>query len=399
MSGGANIWVVDLSYSSKSSYSYGGGGAYYSTNRVPTIKEMWGNGERQAERWLEGGLINHEYIFDNFRSWVRERKIITYNEAMDMKKRGILRFNIRDSSNPPAAAAAAETYSADYKKGTKGPCWDGYTYVGDTPYSKGSCVKNAETYSAEIGEKYVAWQTPTASSFGWRLSKHHIIGEGNKTLCGRTIGYDSFTSSSKPNSLCKRCERSDDMAETYSAEGKPPKQAKGLVVDNPDMAAQIRSGDKTMVVWNKPLNIAKKRFILLSNRKAYAYIEVGAMQEITLPKFRKLENQHRISGSERSRLWKGHQRLYAWPVKVLKKFDRLYSTNAPLRPQKVVPRVKTYSAESKLAKPMNAAQRAIYQAVLGARMREQLKKQEIMRKIKELQQELESAMRNSVRVF
>ena len=249
---------------------------------------------------------------------------------MDMKKRGILRFNIRDSSNPPAAAAAAETYSADYKKGTKGPCWDGYTYVGDTPYSKGSCVKNADTFNAE---------------------------------------------------------------------GKPPKQAKGLVVDNPDMAAQIRSGDKTMVVWNKPLNIAKKRFILLSNRKAYAYIEVGAMQEITLPKFRKLENQHRISGSERSRLWRGHQRLYAWPVKVLKKFDRLYSTNAPLRPQKVVPRVKTYSAESKLAKPMNAAQRAIYQAVLGARMREQLKKQEIMRKIKELQQELESAMRNSARVF
>ncbi len=329
MSGGVNIWVVDLSYSSKSSYSYGGGGAYYSTNRVPTIKEMWGNGERQAERWWVVGLINHEYIFDNFGNWVRERKIITYNEAMDMK-RGILRFNIRDSSNPPAAAAAAETYSADYKKGTKGPCWDGYTYVGDTPYSKGSCVKNADTFNAE---------------------------------------------------------------------GKPPKQAKGLVVDNPDMAAQIRSGDKTMVVWNKPLNIAKKRFILLSNRKAYAYIEVGAMQEITLPKFRKLENQHRISGSERSRLWRGHQRLYAWPVKVLKKFDRLYSTNAPLRPQKVVPRVKTYSAESKLAKPMNAAQRAIYQAVLGARMREQLKKQEIMRKIKELQQELESAMRNSVRVF
>ncbi len=340
-----NIWVVDLSYSSKSNYTYGGGGAYYSTNRVPSIKEMWGDGERQAKRWLNCGFLNHrDSVFPDWRYegslWVeeaeelsfrvQEKKAVNYKQAMDMKKRGILRFNIRDTSNPPAAAAAAETYSADYKKGTKGPCWDGYTYVGDTPYSKGSCVKNADTFNAE---------------------------------------------------------------------GKPPKQAKGLVVDNPDMAAQIRSGDKTMVVWNKPLNIAKKRFILLSNRKAYAYIEVGAMQEITLPKFRKLENQHRISGSERSRLWKGHQRLYAWPVKVLKKFDRLYSTNAPLRPQKVVPRVKTYSAESKLAKPMNAAQRAIYQAVLGARMREQLKKQEIMRKIKELQQELESAMRNSVRVF
>ena len=165
------------------------------------------------------------------------------------------------------------------------------------------------------------------------------------------------------------------------------------------MAAQIRSGEKTMVVWNKPLDIARKRFILLSNRKAYAYIEVGAMEEITLPKFRKLESQHRISGSERSRLWKGHKRLYAWPVKVLKKFDRLYSTNAPLRPQKVVPRVKTYSAEYRMAKPKNAAQRAIYQAVKGARMRENLKKQEIIRKIEELQEELESAMQNSVRVF
>jgi len=255
---------------------------------------------------------------------------LNYAQAMTMYNKGLLRFRFYDPKAPTEAAAAAETYSAEYKKGTKGPCWDGYTYVGDTPYSKGSCVKNAETYRVE---------------------------------------------------------------------GKPPKQAKGLVVDDSNMAAQIRSGQKTMVVWNKPLDIARKRFILLSNRKAYAYIEVGAMEEITLPKFRKLEGQHRISGSERSRLWKGHKRLYAWPVKVLKKFDRLYSTNAPLRPQKVVPRVKTYSAESMLSKPKNAAQRAIYQAVKGARMRENLKKQEIIRKIKELQEELESAMQNSVRVF
>ena len=265
-----------------------------------------------------------ENLAFNFDEWM----YVDFAQAMAMYHKGLLRFDFHDPKAP--AAAAAETYSAEYKKGTKGPCWDGYTYVGDTPYSKGSCVKNAETYRVE---------------------------------------------------------------------GRPPKQAKGLVVDDSNMAAQIRSGQKTMVVWNKPLDIARKRFILLSNRKAYAYIEVGAMEEITLPKFRKLEGQHRISGSERSRLWKGHKRLYAWPVKVLKKFDRLYSTNAPLRPQKVVPRVKTYSAESMLSKPKNAAQRAIYQAVKGARMRENLKKQEIIRKIKELQEELESAMQNSVRVF
>ena len=35
--------------------------------------------------------------------------------------------------------------SAEYEKGTQGPCWKGYTYVGPSKYTKGSCVKNAET--------------------------------------------------------------------------------------------------------------------------------------------------------------------------------------------------------------------------------------------------------------
>ena len=57
--------------------------------------------------------------------------------------------------------------SAEYKKGTKGPCWDGYTYVGDTPYSKGSCVKNADNFEADeniMCDKYYcstqSWTTP-----------------------------------------------------------------------------------------------------------------------------------------------------------------------------------------------------------------------------------------------
>ena len=35
-------------------------------------------------------------------------------------------------------------WSAEYKVGTRGPCWEGYTYVGPQPYQSGSCVKNAE---------------------------------------------------------------------------------------------------------------------------------------------------------------------------------------------------------------------------------------------------------------
>ena len=73
-------------------------------------------------------------------------------------------------------------------------------------------------------ENYVAYQTPTASSFGWRLSKHHILNrDGEKTLCGITMSNkDTFTSSTRPNSLCKRCEKKDmKSAESFEAEGKP----------------------------------------------------------------------------------------------------------------------------------------------------------------------------------
>ena len=70
-------------------------------------------------------------------------------------------------------------------------------------------------------ENYVAYQTPTASSFGWRLSKHHILNrDGEKTLCGITMSNkDTFTSSTRPNSLCKRCEKKDmKSAESFEAE-------------------------------------------------------------------------------------------------------------------------------------------------------------------------------------
>ena len=78
--------------------------------------------------------------------------------------------------------------------------------------------KSAESFEAEDAEKYVAWQTPIPSTFGYRLSKHHITQDGKLTLCGREIGYDSYTSSQKPNNLCKRCERIDMRAESFEAD-------------------------------------------------------------------------------------------------------------------------------------------------------------------------------------
>jgi len=70
-------------------------------------------------------------------------------------------------------------------------------------------------FKSEGAERYVAWQTPTLSAFGYRLSKHHITQDGKLTLCGREIGYDSYISSQKPNNLCKRCEKIDMRAESF----------------------------------------------------------------------------------------------------------------------------------------------------------------------------------------
>ena len=141
-------WVITLTYHSKSSYGYAGGEAYFSSQ--PTIKELWHSnggsrpdmfmgGKLPANRWLSCGLLNHSDYSGN--TWlnslqgqkrkdlwdnefvsklsrgmafkVRETKRVTYKQAMEMKANGILRFVIKDESNPPAAAAAAETYSVD----------------------------------------------------------------------------------------------------------------------------------------------------------------------------------------------------------------------------------------------------------------------------------------------
>jgi hypothetical protein len=166
----------------------------------------------------------------------------------------------------------SESYEAEYKKGTKGPCWDGYTYVGDTPYSKGSCVKNAET--------------------------------------------------------------------------EPPKTSKGLIVYPQRMAELIRDGDKTMIVKDKPLNLSGKRYTIVAKRKGYAYVQLGNMRVLTLPKFRDLRDEHLITAKERAQYFKGKRRLYAWPVKVLREFDKPYPTNAPLRPQDIAPKLKTYATET-----------------------------------------------------
>lgn len=159
-----------------------------------------------------------------------------------------------------------------------------------------------------------------------------------------------------PECVCPLCLKDKN---THMAETKPPKTSKGLIVYPNRMAELIRDGDKQMIVKDKPLDIAGKRYTVVTNRKGYAYIQLGAMQTLTLPKFKALKDKHLITPEERVKYFKGKRRLYAWPVKVLREFDKAYPTNAPLRPQDIAPKLKTYATETFEAPSYNPKYRPI----------------------------------------
>ena len=162
-------------------------------------------------------------------------------------------------------------------------------------------------------------------------------------------GYDIQLFDSIPIENVRPFYLGDEGEYTHMAETKPPKTSKGLIVYPNRMAELIRDGDKQMIVKDKPLDIAGKRYTVVTNRKGYAYIQLGAMQTLTLPKFKALKDKHLITPEERVKYFKGKRRLYAWPVKVLREFDKAYPTNAPLRPQDIAPKLKTYASEERNA--------------------------------------------------
>jgi len=80
-----------------------------------------------------------------------------------------------------------------YKKGTRGPCWKGYTYVGPTKYSKGSCVKNAETMPfIEYGDITIKGQE-FDENLGRMVDTYTPVSspDARKRWVGRTV-YDRF---------------------------------------------------------------------------------------------------------------------------------------------------------------------------------------------------------------
>ena len=78
-------------------------------------------------------------------------KVAGYNEVIDYLS--------------PYTSVFIDEWESEYKVGTQGPCWDGYTYKGPKPYAKGSCVKNAEDVSFTKKEKRVNITYPLVIGF------------------------------------------------------------------------------------------------------------------------------------------------------------------------------------------------------------------------------------------
>lgn len=114
----------------------------------------------------------------------------------------------------------------------------------------------------------------------------------------------------------------------------------GLVVSPPRMAKAIADGEKTLLVKSRPFDIAKQRYLLISLRKAVAVVELGGREEITDEQFAEREAEHLITKETRAEWCEAQPSwcegpLWAWPVKVVEKFDEPRGTNVPVGPQVV----------------------------------------------------------------
>lgn len=110
----------------------------------------------------------------------------------------------------------------------------------------------------------------------------------------------------------------------------------GLILSPTAMAEMVRDGEKKLIVKSKPFDVAGKEFVLLSSRKAYGTVRLGKQEKLTVKQFERRRGEHRISDEQRQQWWPKDRELWAWPVKVLKRYDPPRATNAPTGPQVVV---------------------------------------------------------------
>ena len=117
---------------------------YKSSKRTKSQKDLkaWGDQKWRTKSGKKSSVTGERYLPAKAIKALTDKEYEKTTAAKRKAKKAGKQF----SKQPKAIAKKVAKYRAEYKKGTQGPCWDGYTYVGPKPYSSGSCVKNAESF-------------------------------------------------------------------------------------------------------------------------------------------------------------------------------------------------------------------------------------------------------------
>lgn len=115
---------------------------YKSSKRTKAQKSLkkWGDQKWKTKSGKKSSVTGERYLPSKAIDALTKKEYAKTTAAKRKAKRAGKQF----SKQPKAIAKKVAAYRAEYQKGTQGPCWDGYKYVGPKPYSSGSCVKKAE---------------------------------------------------------------------------------------------------------------------------------------------------------------------------------------------------------------------------------------------------------------
>ena len=119
-----------------------GNNPYKSTTKTKTQKNLkdWGDQKWRTKSGKKSSVTGERYLPEKAIKALSNKEYARTTAA----KRKAKKAGKQVSKQPKDIAKKVAKYRAEYTAGTQGPCWDGYTYVGPKPFTKGSCVKRAE---------------------------------------------------------------------------------------------------------------------------------------------------------------------------------------------------------------------------------------------------------------
>ena len=113
---------------------------YKSSKKTKAQKDLkdWGDQKWRTKSGKKSSVTGERYLPEKAIKALTDKEYKRTSAAKRQAKKAGKQF----SKQPKDIAKKVAKYRAEYKIGTQGPCWEGYTYVGPKPYAQGSCRKD-----------------------------------------------------------------------------------------------------------------------------------------------------------------------------------------------------------------------------------------------------------------